>query len=320
MVAWGIVMTLMGIVQGFHGLLIARLFLGVAEAGLYPGVAYMITMWYERSEAQFRQAMFFSAASIAGAFSGLLAFAIAKMNGVGGLPGWRWIFILEGILTVVVACIAFFTIYDFPDTASFLTEEERAWVVYRLKYQGSKDSGQMVAETERFKWRYVIDAITDWQVYLSLFMYWGIVCPLYGISLFLPTIINELGYTASTAQLLTIPIYITAAVLSVVVAWFSDRAGQRSPFVFCSMCAIAVGFIMVISASGRGVPGVVYAGIFIAVCGIYPAFPGNVTWLSNNLAGSYKRGAAMATQIGLGNLGGGMSRVLSMQLDASSDG
>lgn len=77
MVAWGTVMTLMGIVQDFKGLLIARLFLGVTEAGLYPGVAYYITMWYCRTEAQFRQAMFFSAASVAGAFSGLLAYAIA---------------------------------------------------------------------------------------------------------------------------------------------------------------------------------------------------------------------------------------------------
>lgn len=77
MVAWGTVMTLMGIVQDFKGLLIARLFLGVAEAGLYPGVAYYITMWYTRTESQFRQAMFFSAASVAGAFSGLLAYAIA---------------------------------------------------------------------------------------------------------------------------------------------------------------------------------------------------------------------------------------------------
>ncbi len=77
MVAWGTVMTLMGIVQGYHGLLIARIFLGVTEAGLYPGVAYYITMWYVREEGQFRQAMFFSAASVAGAFSGLLAFAIA---------------------------------------------------------------------------------------------------------------------------------------------------------------------------------------------------------------------------------------------------
>lgn len=80
MVAWGTVMTLMGIVQNFEGLLIARLFLGVTEAGLYPGVAYYITMWYCRTEAQFRQAMFFSAASVAGAFSGLLAFAIAVSN------------------------------------------------------------------------------------------------------------------------------------------------------------------------------------------------------------------------------------------------
>lgn len=70
-------MTLMGIVQDFKGLLIARLFLGVTEAGLYPGVAYYITMWYCRTEAQFRQAMFFSAASVAGAFSGLLAYGIA---------------------------------------------------------------------------------------------------------------------------------------------------------------------------------------------------------------------------------------------------
>ena len=90
MVAWGVVMTLMGIVKSYHGLLTARLFLGVTEAGLFPGVAYYITMWYGRHEGQLRQVLFFTAASIAGAFSGLLAFAIAKMNGVGGLEGWRW--------------------------------------------------------------------------------------------------------------------------------------------------------------------------------------------------------------------------------------
>jgi len=95
MVAWGTVMTLMGLVQGYKGLLAARFFLGVTEAGLFPGVAYYITMWYCRHEAQFRQALFFSAASIAGAFSGLLAFGIAHMDGVAGLAGWRWyVFVL----------------------------------------------------------------------------------------------------------------------------------------------------------------------------------------------------------------------------------
>ncbi|KAL6251807.1 hypothetical protein RBB50_002017 [Rhinocladiella similis] len=312
MVAWGTVMTLMGCVQSYHGLLIARIFLGVAEAGLYPGVAYYLTMWYCTDELAFRQGLFFSAASVAGAFSGLLAYAISKMDGVGGYAGWRWIFILEGLVTVLAAVGAFFALYDFPDTASFLTVEEKAWVVHRLKYQGSKKSGRAIAESDHFEWKYVTRALTDWQLYVSLFMYWGIVCPLYGISFFLPTIIADLGYTSTTAQLLTIPIYITAAILAVVLCWLSDRAVKRGAarwvYVFMPMCVILVGFVMTIAASATGgVPGVVYAGIFIAVCGIYPAFPQNVTWIANNLAGSYKRAAGMAMQIGLGNLGGAMA-------------
>ncbi|KAF5679516.1 hypothetical protein FCIRC_6129 [Fusarium circinatum] len=304
MIAWGIVMTLMGIVRNYHGLLVARIFLGVTEAGLFPGVAYYLTMWYCRHEIQFRQALFFSAASIAGAFSGLLAFGIAKMDGVGGLEGWRWIFILEGIVTVLVAIFAFWALYDFPETASFLTEEERAFVVFRLKYQGQqKAAGQSqsrVAQADEFKWEYVWAAFKDWQIWVNIFVYWGIVCPLYGISLFLPTIIRNLGYSSSKAQLMTVPIYITAAILAVVVAWTSDRVGKRSPFIVC------------ISTHN---PKVVYAGVFIAACAIYPAFPGVITWLANNLSGSYKRSVGMAIQIGVGNLGGAMASNFYRQKD-----
>jgi MFS family permease len=311
MVAWGTVMTLMGIVQNYHGLLVARLFLGVAEAGLFPGVAYYLTMWYCRHEIQFRQALFFSAASIAGAFSGLLAFAISKMDGVGGLEGWRWIFILEGIATVVIAALAFFCLHDFPETAQFLTEEERAFVVFRLKYQGLRqDQGQnsvQVAQAEEFSWRYVRQAFTDWQIWVNIFVYWGIVCPLYGISLFLPTIITSLGYTSSKAQLMTVPIYITAAILAVIFAYLSDKAGKRSPFIITFLCIMIVGFAMCISVDPTKSPRVVYGGVFLAACAIYPAFPGVIAWLSNNLAGSYKRSAGMAIQIGIGNLGGAMA-------------
>ncbi|KFY04986.1 hypothetical protein O988_00359 [Pseudogymnoascus sp. VKM F-3808] len=308
MVLWGTCTVCLGVVHNYHGLLVVRIMLGVAEAGLYPGIAYYLTMWYCTAEMQWRQGLFYSGASIAGAFSGLLAYGISNMHGVGGYEGWRWIFILEGLLTVVVAFITFFVMHDFPDTASFLTEEERAWASNRLKYQSSSRSGRQIAENNKFEWKVLRQALSDWQ----LWMYWGIVCPLYGIALFLPTIIFQLGYTAQVAQLLTIPIYITAAILTIIVAYFSDKAAKagkaRSPYVFIPMCCILAGFLIAIAGSAAGnVPGVVYAGVFIATCGIYPAFPGNVTWISNNLAGSYKRAVGMAFHIGVGNLGGAMA-------------
>ncbi|KAJ6440498.1 MFS nicotinic acid transporter Tna1 [Purpureocillium lavendulum] len=311
MVCWGIVVTLMGIVQNYTGLLIARVFLGLSEAGLFPGVAYYLTMWYCRKEIQLRQAMFFSAASVAGAFGGLLAFGIGKMDGVGGLEGWRWIFILEGIVTVLVAVLAFFLLYDFPETAEFLTEEERAFVIHRLKYQGqihtaTEDGYAMVAvaQAEEFKWDYVWQAFKDWQIWVNILLFWGISCPLYGLSLFLPTIVKALGYTSSTAQLMTVPLYATASVLAVISAWCSDKVGRRSPFVLGFMSVMVLGFCMCIASAD---PKVVYAGVFLGVCGMYPAFPGVISWLSNNLAGGYKRSVGMAIHIGAGNLGGAMA-------------
>ncbi|KAL2841991.1 major facilitator superfamily domain-containing protein [Aspergillus pseudodeflectus] len=304
MVGVGIVMTLMGIVENYHGLLVSRIFLGVTEAGLFPGVAFYITTWYCRHEAQFRQALFFSAASVAGAFSGLLAFAIAaklqKMDGVAGLDGWRWIFILEGLLTVIVAASAFFIIVDYPHEAKFLSEDEKAWVIHRLKDQ----FGSNVEGPKSFQWKYVWEAVSDYQIWIGVVAFWGILVPLYGISFFLPSIIRDLGYSSSNAQLLTVPIYITAAVIAVGSAWLSDRAKKRSPFLIFHCSCIIIGFAIVMASTGKGVPGVVYFGIFLAVSGIYPGVPSIVNWISNNLAGDYKRAVGMGLHIGLGNIGG----------------
>ncbi|KAL9097803.1 MAG: hypothetical protein Q9165_000129 [Trypethelium subeluteriae] len=292
MVAWGIITTLLGIVQNYQGLLAARIFLGIAEAG------------YPRYDVQVRQAIFFSAASIAGAFSGLLAYGISFMDGIAGLAGWRWIFILEGILTVVVALGSYFFIYDFPETARFLSNEERAFVVFRLRYDyqdADMDDSQRVAQSDEYHWKYVKMAFQDWQIWLNLLVYWGYNCPLYGISLFLPTIIKELGYKTTAAQLLTVPIYVAAAICTILVAWVADRKRVRSPFIIAGLFLQLVGYTMCISSGNAGVT---YAGIFIATCAIYPTLPSNITWLSNNLAGSHKRAAGLGIQIGLGNLAG----------------
>lgn len=117
MLSWSIIVICMGFVHNFAGLLVARAFLGLAEGGLFPGVNYYITMWYGRHECAFRMALFFSAATIAGAFGGLLARAIGvPMNGDAGRSGWSWIFIIEGAITFVVACVAYWMINDNPKT------------------------------------------------------------------------------------------------------------------------------------------------------------------------------------------------------------
>jgi nitrate/nitrite transporter NarK len=236
--------------------------------------------------------------------------------------------------------ISFFVLYDFPETATFLTAEERAFVVYRLKYQGQVENDtndQRVAEAEEFRWSYVKAAFLDWQIWISVIVYWGIVCPLYGIALFLPSIIKALGYTSATAQLLTVPIYITAAILAVAFAWLSDRAGKRSPFILAFLFMMAIGFIMSVSHDGFVVeqllirrtgaslllnqvsymlefslPLVLFIQLFPVsslsikfTSSLTNNIEGNITWLSNNLSGSYKRSAGMALQIGVGNLAGG---------------
>lgn len=149
----------MGFVKNFEGLLVARIFLGITEAGLFPGVSFYLTQWYRRYEINFRIALFFSAATAAGAFGGLLARLINEMDGVAGYHGWQWIFILEGIATVVVAAASFWMLYDYPDTAKFLSTEERHFMKARLALDNDGCS-------QAFKYKFVKDAFLDWKVWV----------------------------------------------------------------------------------------------------------------------------------------------------------
>ncbi|GES66619.1 MFS general substrate transporter [Aspergillus terreus] len=303
MVAWGIVTTLMGIVQNYAGLVAARFFLGLTEAGLFPGLAFYVSLWYPRANAQFRIALIFASASMAGAFSGLLAFLISKMDGVGGLEGWRWIFILEGIATVVVATLSYFLIWDEPSTATFLSESEKAIIIDLLADSRASIRANQLEERSATDWKQVKLALIDWQTPLHALSYWGMACAVYAVSLFLPTIIKGLGYTSAIAQLLTIPVYATASISCIVVGYFSDRLAQRSLFTLASYTAVFIGFLIAVCPTSF-IPGLTYAGCFIAASGIYPAIPGLLALSSNNYAPATKRAVGMAIQIGFGTLGG----------------
>ncbi|VDB96701.1 unnamed protein product [Peniophora sp. CBMAI 1063] len=298
-VTWGVIMTLMGLVKNYPQLVGVRVCLGVAEAGLFPGVVYYFTLWYPRDMLQFRVGIFYGAASMAGAFSGLLAFGISFMDGIAGLEGWSWIFILEGIATVIVGVTAFFVLVDFPATALFLTPEERSYLVWKKKFDNSS-----VGEEERFHIRHLLSTFTDWQIYAHILVYMSIVGPLYGFSLFLPSIINTFGFSPAISNLLTVPPYIVATIVLITFAILSDRMKIRSLFILICLVLLVVGFSINISDAPSGVK---YFGAFLCTTGTYAAFPGIVAWLGNNLSGQYKRGVGMAVHIGVGNLSGAIA-------------
>lgn len=117
---------------------------------------YLLGMWYKRSEAQKRFSFFFSSTTLAGAFGGLLAYGLGQMNGLRGYSGWRWVFIIEGVLTCVVAIGCFFVVPDFPEDAKWLTEEERAFLRDKL----AKDVGKSAVDVS-MSWRDIAAVFKD---------------------------------------------------------------------------------------------------------------------------------------------------------------
>jgi MFS family permease len=265
---WGIVMMSMGFVKTYQQLVGVRVCLGFTEAGLFPGVIYYLTLWYPRHKLQYRIGLFFGAATVSGAFSGILAYGISFMSGLGGKLGWSWIFILEGCATVVVGIFSYFAMVDFPSTAKFLTPEEKKYVLWRNKYDTTA-----VGEEEQFEARHIIMAVTDWQVWLHIFLIWSVIGPIYGISFFLPSIIRGFGHSAPVSSLLTVPPYAVAVVVLLTFAHFSDKLRTRWPFILAGLTLSAVGFAINISNAPAGAK---YFGTFLCVAGSYSATPGTV--------------------------------------------
>ncbi|CAG8577471.1 6769_t:CDS:2 [Diversispora eburnea] len=157
-----------------------------ALTGLFPGIIFYLTMWYKRSEQTYRISLFFSGATVSGAFSGLFAYLIVNVNFASS--GWQRIFLIDGCATIFVAIIAYFGIPDFPETARWLTEEEIELAIKRLR----EDSA--FGHTSRFNKDQILATIKDWKVWCSMFIFMGILVSYYSFSFFIPEIVNGLGF------------------------------------------------------------------------------------------------------------------------------
>ncbi|CAG8660469.1 2864_t:CDS:10 [Funneliformis caledonium] len=274
-----------------------RFFLGVFESGLYPGVIYYITMWYQRSEQNFRIGLFTIGSSFAGSFSGLLAYGIVRLDGKLNLKGWQWLFLIEVRITVLVAFFAYFYISDYPESAKWLDEKERRFATQRL----IQDAGK--AYVIHFDKTQLFEAFKDWKVYVSMIQIFGLATTLYSFAMFLDLIL-----------LLSVPPFLCGTASTLFVVVLSDRKRIRGPFiVILSLIGIVSYILLIVPSFGITVK---YIGACVVGIGASPCLATSVAWLTNNVAGNGKRSVATAMLIAFANVGG----VVGSQIYRPNDG
>ncbi|GKZ81955.1 hypothetical protein AnigIFM56816_006485 [Aspergillus niger] len=297
---WGVVMIGFGMSPTWPVLAGLRVILGALEAGFYPGCVYLLSTWYPRFELQKRNALFYLIGSTASGFGGILAYGLMQMHGIGGKSGWRWIFIIEGILTCVMGIGSYAILVDFPEQSPkswhFLNESEAAYVVATIENDRSD------VYTEPFTLKGYLRSGADSKVWAYAAMYMLTTANSYSIAYFLPIILEDsMGFSVAKAQCLVAPPYVAAAIVMYTQAVYADKWHLRGPIIAANAAMGLVGLALLgyLSESGPR-----YFGVFLATIAANANCPALVSWQSNNVRGQWKRAFTSATLIGGGSIGG----------------
>ncbi|KAH6605469.1 hypothetical protein Trco_007176 [Trichoderma cornu-damae] len=288
-----------GLLNNFAGLVAIRLVIGILEAGLIPGSIFLLSAYYPRYELQWRVSMLHVGNALSNAFGGLLAYAVASIHSSNGWSGWRWIFVIEGLITIVLTLLCWPFMNNWPATAKWLKSNEKAALEERIRVDG------IIGRMDVLDRKAVIRCLTDWKIYLSAFIIIGIISSVYSCTLFAPTIILVLkpGYTAKQIQSLVIPIFIAASISTLTFAYISDKLKHRAGVALTGCFIAIIGYIILLSQEHVSV-NARYGALYLIALGSFAALPGAWILLLNNVSGSYKTAFAMGMEIGLGNGGG----------------
>jgi sugar phosphate permease len=240
MISWGLVSACMAWVSSAGSFYLLRFLLGVAEAGFVPGMLLYLTFWFPSHERARAVAKFMTATSLAGVVGAPLSSALLKVDGVYGLSGWQWLFLFEGMTTVLVGISVLFVLKDGPDVADWLRAEERAW----LKSELRRDQEFYRAAQHHN----LLDAFRLRTVWIMAGVYIIIQVGVYIVNLWMPLILSGLahgersGDASLIARYATVP-YLLAAIFTVVVGWSSDRSNERRGHIACCLALAAAGFV-----------------------------------------------------------------------------
>ncbi|KAJ4507887.1 hypothetical protein HRR83_007577 [Exophiala dermatitidis] len=299
--AWGVVMIGFGFPKNWTTMLGLRMVLGVLEAGFFPGTVYLISTWYSRYDLQKRYSVFYLIGCLAAACSGILAYGLMQMDGIAGYRGWRWIFILEGVMTCLVGIIGYFFLVDFPDRAAktawhFLSERECNFIIRRI----AKDRDD--AQVEPFSFKKWAASGLDPKVWGFAMIFFCLTTITYAIAYFLPIILREnMGFSVGAAQCLVAPPYAVAGILMYTTSWLSDKYRLRGPILALNAIICLIGLPVMGYAKNSGVR---YFGVFLTTAGANASIPCCMAWQANNIRGQWKRAFCSALLVGFGGIGG----------------
>ncbi|KAJ6120677.1 hypothetical protein N7523_004957 [Penicillium sp. IBT 18751x] len=262
------------------GILMVRFFLGFVEAPFFPGAVYFLSCWYTRREIGVRMALLICGILLSNAFAGLISAGILSgMGGVAGLAAWRWLFILEGLATIILGVIALFVLPDFPGTTKWLTEAEKVVAQARLAVDAGNDT---LLEAEKVPiMRGLVWAVKDVRTWIFACMQMATTASI-SYSHFFPTLIKQLGFKSNTiVLLLTSPPYFVAFCWALSWAWVADRKQTRSIPSGISQLVAMVGTVLLIAVTDQ--LWARYAFTILVCCGTFGVYSTTYAWLSSTL-------------------------------------
>jgi len=293
MISWGMIAILMGFIQTKNQFYLLRFLLGAAEAGFFPGIIVYLSHWFRYQDRAKVLALFMAAQPVSLFIGSPISGLLLRVHWFG-VPGWRWLFIIEGLPAIVFGFVTIFYLTDWPHQAGWLPDDERVWLTSELEREKqAKQGAHPLGILQAFRHREVI---------LLTLAYVCINATVYGFTFWLPTIIKK--YSASSdlvVSLLSAPVFAAGIVSILVVGWSSDRTKERRWHAAVCMIIASVGLFLAVTAKDH--LAVAVAMFSFAAVGLYGYLPG--FWA---LPTSFLSGTAAAASIGLinsvGNLGG----------------
>lgn len=294
MISWGIVTLCTAAVSSYAGLLVVRFFLGLAEAGFFPGVIMYLCFWYPPHERATRMAIFAGSVAVAGAFSGLLASGIGFMNGVGGLSGWKWLFIWTGLPAVILGVAVWLWMPNYPQDCTFLDEEERAFAIARMGPFAPS------ADDKHFDKSVAKQTLMEPLFWVFALQYFFMTNSLNAFGYFAPTIVASLGFAGYTAQLLTVPPNVFALIIIIGNCLHSDFTKERTKHVIGGLIFVSIGYLLLAVVTnwiGR------YVAVFMIACTNAAVLP-FLAHRTATVSGSTATALATGGIIAIANCGG----------------